>query len=444
MTSNRISNLCAAIALILALTPAAALAGFKRINQPNPKDPMAVQIYQLDNGLTIYLTENHETPRFEAQIAVRAGSKQDPAESTGLAHYLEHMLFKGTTKVGTLDFEKEKPHLDRITELYERHFHETDPEKRKAIYAEINKESQLAAQFEIPNEMDKLYKAMGEQGLNAHTWHEETVYQVNLPRNRLEQWALIESERFQHPVFRLFQPELEIVYEEKNQTLDNKEAIIQFAVNKLLFKNHPYGQQTTIGEVEHLKNPSLKNMYEFFERNYVPGNMAIVISGDIRPRQTIKLIDRHFSAWQARPVPQPRQWEEKPLQEAERVTVKYKGEEYVLLAFRTPGRNDPEAEALKLIDMILSNSTAGLIDLNLNQQQKVRRAGSSPELNNDFGGEYLWGIPKKGQSLKEVEDLLLQQMERIRKGGFEDCIIPAIITDFKKTRNAMLESDDSC
>jgi predicted Zn-dependent peptidase len=404
---------------------------------------MAVQIYQLDNGLTVYLTENHETPRFEAQIAVRAGSKHDPAESTGLAHYLEHMLFKGTTSLGTLDYEKEIAHLDRITELYEKHFHETDPEKRKAIYAEINRESQAAARYEIPNEMDKLYKAMGEQGLNAHTWHEETVYQVNLPANRLEQWAMIESERFAHPVFRLFQPELEIVYEEKNQTLDNKEAIIHFAVNKLLYKNHPYGQQTTIGEVEHLKNPSLKNMYEFYQKNYVPGNMAVLISGDIHPRRTMKVIDRYFSAWKARPVPLPRQWEEKPLQSAERVTVKYKGEEYVLLAFRTPGRNHPDAEALKLVDMILNNATAGLIDLNLNQQQKVRRAGSSPELNNDFGAEYLWGIPKKDQPLKEVEGLLLQQIELIKKGEFEDWIIPAIITDFRKNRKAQLESDDA-
>src|SRR2546428_9266877 len=199
MTSNRISNLCVAIAVVILSTQISALAGFKRINQPNQKDPMAVQIYELDNGLKVYLTENHETPRFEAQIGVRAGSKHDPAESTGLAHYLEHMLFKGTTRLGTLDYEKEKPHLDLIIELYQKHFHETDPEKRKAIYAEINRESQKAAQFEIPNEMDKLYKAMGEEGLNAHTWHEETVYQVNLPRNRLEQWAILESERFQHP-----------------------------------------------------------------------------------------------------------------------------------------------------------------------------------------------------------------------------------------------------
>src|SRR5256885_16830996 len=148
MHLNRKFILPAVLALILTAGPPPALAGLQRLNQPNPKDPMAVQIYQLDNGLTVYLTQNHETPRFEAQIAVRAGSKQDPAESTGLAHYLEHMLFKGTTKVGTLDYEKEKPHLDRITGLYEKHFHETDAEKRKAIYAEINQESQLAAQYE--------------------------------------------------------------------------------------------------------------------------------------------------------------------------------------------------------------------------------------------------------------------------------------------------------
>src|SRR5437879_4958600 len=326
MTSNRISRFSVAIAVVILLTQLSARAGYKRINPPNPKDPMTVQIYELDNGLKVYLTENHETPRFEAQIAVRAGSKNDPPESTGLAHYLEHMLFKGTTRIGTLDYEKEKPHLDRILELYEQHFHETDPEKRKAIYAEINQESQAAARYEIPNEMDKLYKAMGEEGLNAHTYHEETVYQVNLPANRLEQWAIIESERFQHPVFRLFQPELEIVYEEKNRTLDNKQAIIQFAVNKLLFKNHPYGQQTTIGEVEHLKNPSLKNMYEFFEKNYVPGKIAIVMSSYIDPRRTMKLIDKYFSRWEARPVPPQKSWSEEPLRGAERVTAKYKGE----------------------------------------------------------------------------------------------------------------------
>ncbi|HTY87128.1 MAG TPA: insulinase family protein [Candidatus Acidoferrum sp.] len=432
------------IVLLLVATalPFSAWAGYQRINSPNPADPMAVQIYRLDNGLTVYLTENHESPRFEAQIAVRAGSKNDPPETTGLAHYLEHLLFKGTMHLGTTNYALEKPHLDRITALYEQHFRETDPQKRKAIYEEINKENQLASQYEVPNEMDKLYKAMGEDGLNAHTGRESTVFEVNLPSNRLEQWAAIESERFQYPVFRLFQPELEIVYEEKNRSLDNKDEIIFDAVNKLLFKQHPYGQQTTIGEVEHLKNPSLEHVMDFYQKYYVPGNMAIAISGDIHIPDAIKLIDKYFSAWKPGPVPPPKTWLEQPIPGPERVTVKYKGEEYVLLAFRLPGQTNADIPALKVVDMVLDNATAGLINLNLNQQQQVRQAGAGPELNNDYGTEYLWGIPKKGQSLKDVEDLLLQQVALVREGQFENWIVPAIVNDFKKTRKAEMESNE--
>ena len=137
-------------------------AEYKLLHGPDPKDPMQAHIYQLDNGLTVYLTENREEPRFYAEIAVRAGSKHDPQDATGIAHYLEHMLFKGSQKIGTLDYEKEQVHLDRIEALYEQHFGETDPEKRAAIYAQINAENQLAAQYAIPNELDRLYTAMGE------------------------------------------------------------------------------------------------------------------------------------------------------------------------------------------------------------------------------------------------------------------------------------------
>ncbi len=438
---------CASFTLLFIALPsifaASADGAYTRIHEPGADDPMAVHIFRLDNGLTVYLTENHQTPRFYAEIVVRAGSKHDPAESTGLAHYLEHMLFKGTKRIGSLDYEKEKAHLDNVTRLYEEHFSETDPEKRKAIYAEINRESQLAAQYAIPNEIDKLYKAMGGTGLNAHTWHEETVYRVNLPANRLRHWAAIESERFGNAVFRLFQSELETVYEEKNRSMDNKDRAIIYAVADLLFKQHPYGQQTTIGKVEHLKNPSLKNMYWFYNTYYVPNNMAIAISGDIRIDETIKLIDEHFSAWEPGPLPQLPDWKEPPLSGAERVQVGFQGEEYVLLAFRTASRSHQDAAALRLLDMILDNATAGLINLNLNQKQKVRRAGSYPSLYNDGGAQYLWGIPKKDQTLEEVEQLLLDQIEIIRSGRFEDWILPAIVTDFKKNNKRELESDDA-
>lgn len=429
------------LTLVFMLLQVPSWADYTRIGGSNPDDPLSAQIFKLDNGLTVYLTENHEEPRFYAEIAVRTGSKNDPSTHTGLAHYLEHLLFKGNEKMGTTNYAREKVFLDRITVLYERHSEETDPEKRAAIYAEINKEAQRGAAYSIPNEIDKLFNAMGGTAVNAHTWHEETVYKVNLPANRMEQWAAIESQRYVNPVFRLFHTELETVYEEKNRSLDNKGRVSYYAMSQALYKNHPYGTQPTIGTVEHLKNPSLKVIYNYFETYYVPNNMAIFISGDINIPETMSIIDVYFSSWEPKPVPTVGPWKEKKIRGVERVTVKYQGEEYVELGFRTAPNHHADAEALAVMDMILDNSQAGLINLNLNQKQKVRYAGSGPQVMNDYGSQHLYGIPKEGQTLAEVEDLLLEQIKLLKKGEFEDWIIPAIITDFKKGMKGGLESN---
>lgn len=413
--------------------------GYQRIDNANPDDPLAAQIYELDNGLRVYLTENHEEPRFYAEIAVRAGSKHDPADATGLAHYLEHLLFKGNRNLGTLNYEAERPYLEEIVELYEEHFNTTDPARRAEIYAQINTVAQQAAEYAVPNEIDKLYNGMGASGLNAHTWHEETVYKVGLPSNRLEQWAAIESDRFVNPVFRLFHTELETVYEEKNRTLDNGSRIIGTAVDELLFKEHPYGQQPTIGTVDHLKNPSLVYIRDYFDTYYVPNNMGIFISGDIDIEETIALISEEFGDWEAKPLPEVGPWQEAPLQGAERMTVQYPGQEEVRIAFRTAPNDSPDKEALMMFDMILDNRTAGLINLNLTQNQAVASAGSSPLFLNDYGTQSLYGAPKQDQTLEEVEELLLEQVELVKQGEFEDWILPAIVNDFKKNEKASLE-----
>ena len=415
-------------------------AGYTLIQQPAANDPMQVHIYELDNGLQVYLTANREEPRFYAEIIVRAGSKHDPQNATGIAHYLEHMLFKGSRQLGTLDFKAEKEHLDHIEALYEEHFSETDPERRIALYTQINEANQRAAQYAIPNELDRLYTAMGERALNAHTWLEETVYKVDLPSNRLAHWAKVEAERFHQPVFRLFQTELETVYEEKNRSMDNKDRVIRKAVQQQLYKKHPY-RNTTLGSVEHLKNPSLARMYEYYYTYYVPNNMAIAISGDIDIEETIALIDQEFSLWQKKKLPKSNKWKEPKIKKVERVEVTFPGEEYVLLAFRTAARTHKDAEALSVLDMILDNSTAGLINLNINQQQLARSAGSYPWKHNDYGAQYLWGIPKQDQDLAEVEALLLEQIEQIKNGQFDESIIPAIVTDFKKSYKQRLEGN---
>ncbi|MEX0738606.1 MAG: insulinase family protein [Pseudohongiella sp.] len=414
---------------------------YTRIYPPHPDDALAAHIYELDNGLRVYLTQNPEEPRFYAEIAVRAGSKQDPANATGLAHYLEHLLFKGNQSLGTLDYSAEQPHLEQIEALYEQHFSETDEQRRDEIYAEINRISQLAAMYAVPNEIDTLYSSMGASGLNAHTWHEETVYKVSLPANRLQQWAAIEADRFVDPVFRMFHTELEVVYEEKNRTLDNRDRISYYALADLLYKNHPYGQQSTIGDAEHLKNPSLVYIQDYFDTWYVPNNMAIFISGDIDIEETMQVISDEFSDWEARPLPPAQSWQEAPITDIERVTVTYPGQEEVQMAFRTVPVAHPDQEALMLLDMILDNRTAGLINLNLNQRQRVQAAGSSPEFLNDYGSQRLWGVPREGQSLEEVEALLLEQLDIIKRGEFDDWILPAILNDFRRMNMRALESN---
>ncbi len=428
--------------LVLWLLCASTLqAGYKQIQAPLANDPMGVSIFELDNGLRVYLSVNRQEPRFYAEVVVRTGSKNDPAETTGLAHYLEHLLFKGSQRLGSLDYEKEKVHLDKIQALYEEHFRETDPEKRKELYKQINAEAQLAAQYAIPNELDSTYKALGESALNAHTSVEETVYRVSLPANRLAQWATIEADRFQNPVFRLFHTELETVYEEKNISLDNKDRVFHETVEAKLFKVHPYGQQPTIGKAEHLKKPSLVNIRNYFETYYVPNNMALCLAGDLDVDATMRLLDEKFSNWKPRPLTPPAQYDEKPIQGREHFDLKFRGEEAVMLAFRAPNNNDADSDAMKLLGTILYNGQAGLIDLNLIQQQKVRSAAAMYYPSNDYGRFYLMGIPKKGQTHQEVEDMLLAQLEKVRKGEFDDWMLQAAINNAKAELKRSYESD---
>jgi predicted Zn-dependent peptidase len=178
-------------------------------------DPMKARFYQLKNGLTVILSENHKEPRIQALIPTRAGSNTDPKDHTGLAHYLEHMLFKGTDKYGSLDWSKEKPLLDKIDALYEQYNKTTDAAKRKEIYKEIDKTSGEAAKYAIANEYDKMMAAMGGQGTNAFTSYEQTVYTEDIPTNAIDRFLALQAERFRNPILRIFHTELEAVYEEK-------------------------------------------------------------------------------------------------------------------------------------------------------------------------------------------------------------------------------------
>ncbi|MCH8904787.1 MAG: insulinase family protein, partial [Bacteroidetes bacterium] len=389
-------------------------------------DPLGMRLYTLANGLKIYLSVNKDEPRIQTTIAVKAGSTYDPSDATGLAHYLEHMLFKGSGDIGTKDWEAEKVLLEQISDLYELHKNTVDPDKKISIYKKIDSISYLASELAIANEYDKMAASIGATGTNAWTSFEQTVYTNNIPSNELEKWLMLERERFSMLVLRLFHTELEAVYEEFNRSQDNDGRKVRKEMLAGLFQQHKYGKQTTLGTSDHLKNPSMVKIHEYFDTYYVPNNMAICLSGDLNPLKTVQLIDKYFGTMEAKEVPPLEEVEEKPIRRIITKNVLGPSREGVTIAFRFDGKNSDDEMMITLVDMMLNNAAAGIIDLDLVQQQKVLSAGSYPSFMNDYGMQVLWGNPREGQTLEEVRDLLLGALEKIKKGDFEESMISVV------------------
>lgn len=404
-------------------------------------DPMQARFYTLKNGLTVILSVNKKEPRIFTFIPTRAGSNTDPSTNTGLAHYLEHMLFKGTDKFGSLNWAKEKPLLDKIDALYEQYNKTNDATKRQAIYKEIDRVSGEAAKFAIANEYDKMMAQMGSQNSNAFTSYEQTVYMEDIPSNAVDRFLAVQAERFRKPVLRIFHTELEAVYEEKNRSLDNDNWKVQEALMAALFPTHNYGQQTTIGTVEHLKNPSLVEIRNYFTKYYVPNNMAVIMAGDFNPDDVIRKVDQKMGYMQPKPVQLYNPAPEKPLTSVQTREVFGPTPESIRIAFRFPSAVSKERPVGVMVDELMSNSAAGLIDLNLVKAQKVLGGGSSPEWLKDYGVWTLSGRPKQGQSLDEVKALLLGEVEKLKKGDFDEKVIKSIVNNYKKRQIEEFENN---
>ncbi|HLX91564.1 MAG TPA: insulinase family protein [Puia sp.] len=406
-------------------------------------DPLGARFYTLSNGLTVILSPNHANPRIAVRIAVRTGSNNDPEDHTGLAHYLEHLLFKGTKQFGSLDWQREKPMLDSIQQLYETYNHTRDSSARATVYRQIDRVSGQAAKFAIANEYDKLMADIGSQESNAHTSVEETVYEEDIPMGAMDKFLAVQSERFRDPVFRLFHTELEAVYEEKNRGLDNDASKVNEAMLAALFPAHHYGTQTTIGTLEHLKNPSLVAIRSYYNKYYVPGNIAIIMAGDFIPDSLIIKIAHAFSYMKPVSAPVYIGPTEKPILTPIEKNIYGPSAENIRVCFRTPVAGTREALVLDLIGSILSNGEAGLLDIDLNKQQKLQSSGAGLQQFKDYGVFILAGSPKNDQSLTEVKDLLFKELDKLKKGDFDAGLIKAIALNNKEDELEGLKKNDS-
>ena len=253
----------------------------------------------------------------------------------------------------------------------------------------------------------------------------------------------MQSERLQEMVPRLFHTELEAVYEEKNRGLDsdfNKEFE---ALNAGLYPTHPYGTQTTIGTIEHLQNPSITEIKKYFGQYYVPNNMALCLSGDLDFDQTIRLIDKYFGGLQSKPVPAFNPPVEKPITAPIVKEVLGPQAENVMLGYRLPGKATRDGLHLRMLDKILTNGQAGLFDLDLNQQQQALQAQTFADLNDDYSTHVLYGTPRQGQRLEEVQALMLAEVEKVKRGDFPDWLSPAIVNNEQLTRTKSYESNEA-
>jgi predicted Zn-dependent peptidase len=367
-------------------------------------DPLKVRIYTLKNGLKVYLSQYKAEPRIQTQIAVRAGGKNDPATNTGLAHYLEHIMFKGTADFGTLDWQKESVYLDSIEHMFTHYGTLKDSTERVQYYKLIDQVSNEASRFAIANEYDKMVSELGARGTNAYTSQDRTVYINDIPANQLENWLQLEGNRFQKIVPRLFHTELEAVYEEKNRTLDNDYWKTFETLYSSMFTKHPYGTQTVIGTIDHLKNPSITEIKNYFNTYYRPNNVAICLSGDLDYDKTIALIEKNFGNWKPNgALPTWNKVEEPAIATPVIKEVYGPDAEWINIGFRFNGRNSEDYKLLTLTDMILSNSQAGLIDINLKQQQKVIEPSSYVDQLGDYSLHTFSGRPREGQSLEDVK-----------------------------------------
>lgn len=412
-----------------------------------PSSGQGLKAFKLRNGLSVYVWEDESKSDVFGLVGVRTGSVNDPAEYTGLAHYLEHVMFKGTDKIGALDWEKEAPIYKEIIAKYDRMADETDPVKKEAISKEINGLTVSAGEISLPGEYSNLMESMGAKGVNAGTSYDLTYYHCSFPAYQINKWLEISSQRFLNPVFRSFQSELESVYEEYNRAQDNPNNRQQQFIMGKAFEGHPYSR-AIIGLPEHLKNPRLSKLIEYYNAWYVPENMVLVLAGNIKADQISRRIAATFGRLPARPVPERNTYPEKEIKGRTQYTAKIGHYPQVRLVFGGVPAGHPDEDAIDIAMSLLSNgSQTGTLD-KLVIDGELTTAGAYSMAFRERGRCFVYCIPlydenqRRFESNKSAEKKALKAIEQIAGGEFEDWKIDAIKAELCRSFDLGMESNE--
>jgi predicted Zn-dependent peptidase len=406
-------------------------------------ESLRVREHTLSNGMTVWLNEDHTQPKIFGAVVVKAGAKDSP--DTGIPHYFEHIMFKGTGKIGTVNYEKEKKYLDRIEGKYDELSAASDAKERERIQSEINELSRKAAGFVIPNEFSRLISRYGGTGLNAGTSYDYTVYFNTFSPQYAEQWAELNSERLIDPVFRLFQSELETVYEEKNMYNDMMGSQAIERLTARYFQPHPYAYPI-IGSTENLKNPRLSDMRKFFETYYVASNMGLILSGDFKAEDILPVLEKTFSRIRKGEKPESKSVEPAAFKGREQAQVKFPVPviKAIALGFRGVPANHEDQIALNIVVNLLNNSNGtGFLD-KLTVDRKLLSAMALNESLNETGILGVIAIPKLlFQSSGSAEKMLWDAIGKIKNGDFSDEVFQSLKLEQKREYTSALEDINS-
>lgn len=405
------------------------------------QQPVKVETFKLKNGLKVILCEEHSQPKVHGCVVVHAGSKNENPNATGVAHYFEHIMFKGTDRIGTTNWKAEKLYLDSISQAYDRLQATKDAKERHDIQLEINRLNIAASEYAIPNEVDAILQKMGCTGLNAGTSYDYTVYFNTLPSNQLANWMDVYVERFRNPVFRLFQSELEAVYEEKNMYENQMGYDFSRNLFRESFGNHPYSRDV-IGLAEHLKNPQPSEMQKFFDTYYVANNMTLILVGDFNSAEARKLVESKFSTWRSGELPQRPTYELPTFAERKVLEVKQTPIKMGMMVFPGVTNSSRDELPLNMLASILGGGS-GLLDEAVSQG-RLMMAQLMPLTLEEAGSNVIMYVPNiVGQSFDDAEKVIWDCIDSIKHGGFSDELMQSIKNSTLVSNQRMVEDYQS-
>lgn len=413
-----------------------------------PSFGQGLKAFKLKNGLSVYIWEDNTKSDVFGLVGVRTGAVNDPAEYTGLAHYLEHVMFKGTDKIGTLDWTTEEPIYQQIIAKYDEMADEADPVKKEAIGKEINELTIQAGKVSVSNEFSNLMESMGGKNLNAATGMDLTYYHNSFPAFQINKWLEISSQRFLNPVFRTFQSELETVYEEYNRGQDNPWRVQYDFIQSKAYEGHPYSR-SVLGLPEHLKNPRLSQLIKFYNDWYTAENMVLVLVGNVNANQISGRIASTFGRLPQKATPERKTYPDLNIKGRTQYTAKIGQYPSVCMIYKGVPAGHPDEKPLEIALALLHNSSAtGALD-KLSIDGEITNGSASLEANRQQGRCKIAVTPlydenqRRFESNKSAEKKALKAIQQIANGEVEDWIINAIKTNMCREFDQVMEASEN-